>query len=77
MLESLAEDARNEHLLTVGVAVVAALAAGVVVARRRSARQDLGVALVELFAAVADLLSAYQDAVAEEGYLRGRCRSSC
>ncbi len=30
---------------------------------------DLGIVLLELFAAVATLLAAYQDAVANEGYL--------
>jgi hypothetical protein len=50
---------------------------GVVVAyarRRRGDEGDAALALLELLAALGDLLSAYQDAVAEEGYLGGRPR---
>jgi hypothetical protein len=53
---------------TVGVLVLGTLAAAIAV-RRRPPREDLGIVLVELVAAVADLVSAYQDAVAEEAYL--------
>ena len=67
----------NRQALLVGA--VAGLAVRAVAARRRLARRDLGLALVEMLAVVGDLLSAHQDAVATEaqlgpGWRRRRCR---
>ena len=56
-------------------ALATAIATGLLASRRRrEAEPDPAAALIELWAAVADLLAAYQEAVAEEGYLGGRRR---
>jgi hypothetical protein len=64
---------RNQRTLSGAILVV--LAAAVLTFRRRRAgqREDLAVVLIELLAAMGDLMSAYQDALAEEGYLGTPC----
>jgi hypothetical protein len=60
--------------MAVGAAMVAAIGLAVIASRRRRTREDPATALLELWVALADLLSAYQHAVAEEAYLGGRRR---
>lgn len=60
---------RGQRVLIVGAAVIGVVGAAIVAARRRARREDAGIALLDLFAAVGDLLSAYQDQIADEAYL--------
>jgi hypothetical protein len=82
MIELVTEEPGREHLLAAGAAVGAALVLGLIALRRRRAAQDPTVALLDALAAVADVLTFYQDRIAEEAWLgtgrrrrrRFRCR---
>jgi len=60
---------RSERVLIVGAVVIGVVGAGIVAARRRVEREDVGIALLDLWGALGDLLSAYQEQMAEEAYL--------